>query len=187
MEQIRYPTEASVKEHCQHIHPYHSGKLAIAEHSTNLGHHTVTPVPWPQNVDTWTGSSGKQQRQSSIPTTEYMTLKGTLSYCPFFACKSSLESNSRYIKYKELAHMACSTNLSSQQSLEVFPIWISLISMEVATCRKRWYDLRLFMGTYMIFIPRFNFCSTDVTSGRQVSYTMDFLFFSTIKNTPWKS
>jgi hypothetical protein len=41
----------------------------------------------------------------------------------------------------KLAHMACSTNMISQPSLEMFPIWISLISMEVATYRKHWYDL----------------------------------------------
>jgi hypothetical protein len=39
-----------------------------------------------------------------------------------------IESNSRYRKYKESAHMACLTNLISQPSLDISPIWIPLIS-----------------------------------------------------------
>jgi hypothetical protein len=42
-----------------------------------------------------------------------------------------IESNSRCRKYKELAHIACLTNLISQPSLDISPIWIPLISNEV--------------------------------------------------------
>jgi hypothetical protein len=42
-----------------------------------------------------------------------------------------IESNSKHRKYKEFAHMACSTNPISQPSLEISPIWIPLISKEV--------------------------------------------------------
>jgi hypothetical protein len=42
-----------------------------------------------------------------------------------------VESNSRYRKYKESAHMACSTNPTSQPSLGISPIWIPLINEEV--------------------------------------------------------
>jgi hypothetical protein len=42
------------------------------------------------------------------------------------------ESNSRHRKYKESAHMACSTNPTSQPSLEFSPIWIPFISKEVS-------------------------------------------------------
>jgi hypothetical protein len=38
------------------------------------------------------------------------------------------ESNSRYRKYKELAHMACLTKSFSQPTLEISPLWIPLIS-----------------------------------------------------------
>jgi hypothetical protein len=34
-----------------------------------------------------------------------------------------IKSNSRYRKYKELAHMVCLTNLISQPSLDISPIW----------------------------------------------------------------
>jgi hypothetical protein len=39
-----------------------------------------------------------------------------------------IESNSRYRKYKESAHMACLTNSISQPSLDISPIWIPLIN-----------------------------------------------------------
>jgi hypothetical protein len=42
-----------------------------------------------------------------------------------------VERNTRYRKYKESAHMACSTNPISQPSLDISPIWIPLISEEV--------------------------------------------------------
>jgi hypothetical protein len=41
-----------------------------------------------------------------------------------------IESNSRYRKYKESAHMACSTNQISQPSLDISSIWIPLINNE---------------------------------------------------------
>jgi hypothetical protein len=37
-----------------------------------------------------------------------------------------VESKSRYRKYKESAHMACSTNPISQPSLDISPIWIPI-------------------------------------------------------------
>jgi hypothetical protein len=43
-----------------------------------------------------------------------------------------IESNSRYRKYNESAHMTCLTNPISQPSLVIFPIWIPLISNEVS-------------------------------------------------------
>jgi hypothetical protein len=42
-----------------------------------------------------------------------------------------IESNSRYIKYKESAHMARLTNPISQPCLDISSLWISLISKEV--------------------------------------------------------
>jgi hypothetical protein len=48
-----------------------------------------------------------------------------------------IESNSRYRKYKELAHMACLTNPISQPSLDISPIWISLISNVVSKSQVR--------------------------------------------------
>jgi hypothetical protein len=62
-----------------------------------------------------------------------------------------IESNSRYRKYKELAHMACLTNLISHTSLNISPIWIPHISNEVSNSQGRliWYD-RFFMGFYKI-------------------------------------
>jgi hypothetical protein len=38
------------------------------------------------------------------------------------------ESNSRHMKYKELAHMVNLTNLVSQPSKDISPIWPSLIN-----------------------------------------------------------
>jgi hypothetical protein len=48
-----------------------------------------------------------------------------------------IESNSRYRKYKKSAHMACSTNPISQQSLDISPIWILLINNEVFNSQRR--------------------------------------------------
>jgi hypothetical protein len=48
-----------------------------------------------------------------------------------------IESKSRYRKYKELAHVACSTNTVSQASLDISPIWISLINNEVSNSQER--------------------------------------------------
>jgi hypothetical protein len=42
-----------------------------------------------------------------------------------------IESNSKHRKYKRSAHMTCSTNPISQHSLEISPVWISLINKEV--------------------------------------------------------
>jgi hypothetical protein len=41
------------------------------------------------------------------------------------------ENNSKYRKCKELAHMACLTNLIGQHGLDVSPIWIPLINNEI--------------------------------------------------------
>jgi hypothetical protein len=48
-----------------------------------------------------------------------------------------IESNSRYRKYKESAHMACLYNPISQISLDISPIWIPFISNEVSNSRGR--------------------------------------------------
>jgi hypothetical protein len=48
-----------------------------------------------------------------------------------------IESNSRYRIYKELAHMACLTNSTSQPSLDSSPIWIPFISSEVTSSQRR--------------------------------------------------
>jgi hypothetical protein len=59
------------------------------------------------------------------------------------------ESYSRYRKYKELAHMACSTNPISQPSLDISPILIPLSAMRLPTHREDLYDVtRFFMGFY---------------------------------------
>jgi hypothetical protein len=47
-----------------------------------------------------------------------------------------IESNSRYRKYKESVHMACSANPISQPSLDI-SIWIPLISNEVTNSQRR--------------------------------------------------
>jgi hypothetical protein len=47
------------------------------------------------------------------------------------------ESNSRYRKYKELAHMAWLTSPISQPSLDSSPIWIPFISSEVTSSQRR--------------------------------------------------
>jgi hypothetical protein len=47
-----------------------------------------------------------------------------------------IESNSRYRKYKEWAHMACLANPVSQSSLDISPIWIPLTSNEVTNSQK---------------------------------------------------
>jgi hypothetical protein len=48
-----------------------------------------------------------------------------------------IESHSRYRKYKEAAHMACSVNLISPPSLDSSPIWIPIISNEVNISQRR--------------------------------------------------
>jgi hypothetical protein len=48
-----------------------------------------------------------------------------------------VESNSRYRKYKESAHVACSTNPISQPSLDISPTSIPLISDEVTKSKRK--------------------------------------------------
>jgi hypothetical protein len=48
-----------------------------------------------------------------------------------------IESNSRYRKYKESAHMACLTNPISQPSLDISPLWIFLISKEFSKSERK--------------------------------------------------
>jgi hypothetical protein len=48
-----------------------------------------------------------------------------------------IESNGRFRKYKESAHMACLTNPISQP----YPIWIPLISNEVSNSWRRYCDV----------------------------------------------
>jgi hypothetical protein len=48
-----------------------------------------------------------------------------------------IESNSRYRKYKESAHMASLTNPNIEPSLDISPIWIPLISNELSNSQSR--------------------------------------------------
>jgi hypothetical protein len=48
-----------------------------------------------------------------------------------------VESHSKYRKYKEVAHMACSIDLISQPSLDISPIWIPILSNEVNISQRR--------------------------------------------------
>jgi hypothetical protein len=52
-----------------------------------------------------------------------------------------IESYSKYRKYKDSAHMACSTNPISQHSLEISPIWIPLSAMRLPTRREDLYHV----------------------------------------------
>jgi hypothetical protein len=67
-------------------------------------------------------------------------------------------SNSRCRRYKESAHMACLTNPISLLSLDISPIWISLISNEVTNSQRRslWRD-RFFMGFCKVLVPSVQF------------------------------
>jgi hypothetical protein len=48
-----------------------------------------------------------------------------------------IESHSKYRKYKEAAHKACSIDPISQPSLDISPIWIPIISKEVNISQRR--------------------------------------------------
>jgi hypothetical protein len=48
-----------------------------------------------------------------------------------------IESDSRYRKYKESAHITCLTNLINQPSLDSSPIWIPLTSNEFSNSQRR--------------------------------------------------
>jgi predicted GIY-YIG superfamily endonuclease len=48
-----------------------------------------------------------------------------------------VESNSRFIKYKESAHIACLTITINQPNFDISPIWIPHISNEVSNSQKR--------------------------------------------------
>jgi hypothetical protein len=54
----------------------------------------------------------------------------------------AIESNGRYRKYNDSAHIACSTKPISQPSLDISPIWIPLINNEVFNSQRRsvWRD-----------------------------------------------
>jgi hypothetical protein len=47
-----------------------------------------------------------------------------------------IESNSRYKKHKESAHVVCLTNSISQPNLDIPPIWISHIGNEVTNSQR---------------------------------------------------
>jgi hypothetical protein len=64
----------------------------------------------------------------------------------------AIESNSRYRKYKELAYMACLTNLISQPSLNISPVWIPLINNKVSTQQRSVWCDRFFMGLYEVLV-----------------------------------
>jgi hypothetical protein len=48
-----------------------------------------------------------------------------------------IDSNSRYRKYKESAHMECLTNPISQPSVDISPLWSTLISKEVSKSKGK--------------------------------------------------
>jgi hypothetical protein len=78
-----------------------------------------------------------------------------------------IESKSRYRKYKELAHMAFLTNLISQQSLDISPIWIYHISNKVTNSHRSVSCDSFFMGIYNILVLSVQFHFTHGASGRQ--------------------
>jgi hypothetical protein len=68
-----------------------------------------------------------------------------------------IESNNRYRKYKESAHMACLTNPTGQPSLDISPIWI-LLSIELPTHREEQYDVTyFFLSFYNSLVPNVQF------------------------------
>jgi hypothetical protein len=71
-----------------------------------------------------------------------------------------IESNSRYRKYKDFAHMVCLTNAVSQPNLEMSPIGFPLSAIRSASNREARYDLTL--------VPCSKLCSTDSARGRWV-------------------
>jgi hypothetical protein len=73
------------------------------------------------------------------------------------------ESNSRYRKYMEAAHMACLNNPISQPSLDISPIWIPSSAMRLLTL----YDVTDSSWVSIRFQSRvFGFYSTDAASGK---------------------
>jgi hypothetical protein len=60
-----------------------------------------------------------------------------------------IESNSRYRKYKELAHMAFLTKSISQSTLEISPIWIPLSAIRLQTKRDH-YDM--IDSSYILYV-----------------------------------
>jgi hypothetical protein len=52
-----------------------------------------------------------------------------------------IESNSRYRKYKESAHMACLTNLISHPCLDISPSRSPLSALRLPTLREDLYDV----------------------------------------------
>jgi hypothetical protein len=78
-----------------------------------------------------------------------------------------IESNSRYRKYKESAHTACSTNPISEPSLEISPIWIPLSSKEVSKSKIR----QAHRGLFQVVFIQDSISIIDGSSGRQAPYT----------------
>jgi hypothetical protein len=72
-----------------------------------------------------------------------------------------IESNSRYGGYKESAHIACLTNLISQTSWDISPIWIPLTSSEVSNSQGSVWSDRFFMGIYKHLVARVS-CTPQV-------------------------
>jgi hypothetical protein len=84
-----------------------------------------------------------------------------------------VESNSRYRKCKELAHMTCLNNLISQPSLDISPIWIPLISIEVTNSKRSlWHD-KISHKFYKFKSCMFNFGSTDIIGSKRIT---DFIY-----------
>jgi hypothetical protein len=89
-----------------------------------------------------------------------------------------IESNSKYRKYKESAHMACSANPISQPSLDISPIWIPSSVMRFLTDREDPYDVTDFSWVSIWFQSRvFRFYSTDGASGRYYMCSQIFSHF----------
>jgi hypothetical protein len=90
-----------------------------------------------------------------------------------------IESNTKYRKYKELAHMACLINPISQPSLDISPIWIPVISDEVTNSQKR--SICVFSRVppwFLSFQFRvFSFYSLDGVSGKHsVGFTISLFY-----------
>jgi hypothetical protein len=69
-----------------------------------------------------------------------------------------IESNSRYRKYKESAHIASLTNPLSQSSLNISPIWILLMKNQDANSQRRTVGSdRFYIGFCKVLIPNVQF------------------------------
>jgi hypothetical protein len=70
------------------------------------------------------------------------------------ACVLEIESNSRYRKYKESAHMACLTNPISEPSLDISALWIPLLAKRLVSQKGSLYDIIVSLPISAEFISR---------------------------------